>query len=265
MKNSTKFKFLGSADSVGIPVHNCSCDICKEYRKEKKENLASCAYIEIDNEIILIDAGHDNLASVFNHKIIAGIFLTHFHADHCLGLLRLRHSSSRIDCFHPKDKEGFADLFKHKHSINYIENNVFETIIVKGISFTPIPLLHSKNTTGYLIEYNSMCIAYLSDCAGINTKSMDFLKSKVLDYVFIDACYDERKNKGNHLNYEQAETILDELKAKKSFLIHASHKSLNYILKEKIILKYPYIEGNFEINLITLNKNSRNSEKCRNS
>ncbi|MEA3451509.1 MAG: hypothetical protein U9Q83_06350 [Bacteroidota bacterium] len=34
--------------------------------------------------------------------------LTHFHPDHALGLLRLRYSSDKIDCYHPKDKNGLC-------------------------------------------------------------------------------------------------------------------------------------------------------------
>lgn len=31
-------KFLGTADSAGIPVHNCTCTICKDFRKKSKIN-----------------------------------------------------------------------------------------------------------------------------------------------------------------------------------------------------------------------------------
>ena len=103
-----KITFLGTADSAGIPVHNCLCEVCGSYRKDKKANLSTCAYIEIDNSIILLDAGHENISNIFDSKKIEAVFLTHFHADHCLGLLRLRHSFDTIKCFHPQDKNGFS-------------------------------------------------------------------------------------------------------------------------------------------------------------
>ena len=251
MKNISKLKFLGSSDSAGIPVHNCTCTICTEYRHKKKTNLASCAYIEINNEIILIDAGHENISNIFDGKKITAVLLTHFHADHCLGLLRLRHSAQNIICIHPKDKEGFSDLYKHKYSLTFIENTPFEKSRLKDIFFTAIPLKHSKNTTGYLIEYKKTKLAYLSDCFALGKESMNFLKQQSLDYIFIDACYDERKEKGNHLNYKQAEKILDDLGAKKSFLIHGSHETLNYIQENNIKLKYTYVKENFEVNFPT--------------
>ncbi len=241
-----KLSFLGSANSAGIPVHNCTCEACSLYKKNKELNLATCAYLSIDEEIILLDAGHDNISDIFNEKKILAVFLTHFHADHCLGLLRLRHSKNKILCYHPKDKDGFSDLFKHKHNIEYSELNNKESVLIKNINFTALNLEHSKNTNGYLIQTKNIKIAYLTDCYTIKKDLIQFLKEKSLDYVFIDACYDERTKKGNHLNYLQASDILDEIKAKQSYLMHISHTTLEYILKNNIKLKYNYLKNNQE-------------------
>ncbi len=236
-----KLDFLGTADSGGIPIHNCTCLICEEYRKNNKINLATSAYITCENgEIILIDAGIENISSIFDNKKIKAILLTHFHPDHTLGLLRLRYSADKIDCYHPKDEKGFADLFKHTKAINYIQNSAFNPIKLNELTFTPIPLQHSKNTTGYLIEDKNKTIAYLTDCAGISDESMDFLLSKKIDECFIDAGLAPNFNNGNHLNYEEAIKLLDKINAKKSHLIHASHHTLSYLKSNNIKLKYDF-------------------------
>lgn len=237
-----ELKFLGTADSGGIPSHNCKCQICNEYRQNKVIELATSAYITCENgEIILLDAGIENLATLFDGKKIKAIFLTHFHPDHALGLLRLRYSSDTIDCYHPKDSNGFADLFKHTKAITYIENTPFQSVEVNDIKFTPIPLEHSKNTTGYLIESETKIIAYLTDCAGINGKSMSFLKSFAIDICYIDACLAPNFSNGNHFNYEEATCVLNEIGAKNSFFIHKSHYTLEYIRQNDIKLKYKYM------------------------
>ncbi len=244
-----KLTFLGTADSAGIPVHNCNCIVCNDFRAKERINLSTNAYIQYDNKIILLDAGVENISNFFDRKTIRAVVLTHFHADHCLGLLRLRYSKDVIKCFHPKDNLGFSDLFKHKHSIEYKEIDNFEEFVIDEIKFTSIPLKHSKNTLGYLIETPTKKIAYLTDCSSIESSSMEFLKSKDLDLTFIDACYDERKSKGNHLNYLQASNILDEIETKKGFLMHISHTTKEYILENDINLKYSYVEENNSFSL----------------
>ncbi|QDF28897.1 MBL fold metallo-hydrolase [Halarcobacter anaerophilus] len=239
-----KLKFLGSADSAGIPVHNCNCIVCEKYREEKRVNLSTCAYLELNKKVILLDAGIDSISNIFDKKRISAVFLTHFHADHCMGLLRLRYSKDRINCYHPKDEYGFSDLFKHKHSIVYTPLEDFQEIIIEGISFTALPLKHSKNCYGYFIKSKTVQLAYLTDCFEIPQKTLEFLSSKKLDAVFIDACYDESIKKGNHLNYLQATKILDKFDAKQKYLMHTSHTTKEYIEKNKISLKYRYIKGN---------------------
>ncbi len=125
--------------------------------------------------------------------------------------------------------------------MNYIQNTPFKEILVNGIKFIPIPLIHSKNCTGYLIQSQDETIAYLTDCADIDDTSMNFLKSFSIDRCYLDACFALNYDNGNHLNYEEATIILDKINAKKSYFIHCNHYTLEYIRTNKVSLKYKYI------------------------
>lgn len=116
------------------------------------------------------------------------------------------------------------------------------------MTITPVPLIHSKNTTGYVIQTPKATFGYLTDCGGIEKEYLEFLQSIEFDHVFIDGCFVPPK-KGNHLNYQEATEILDSLKCKNGYFIHQGHDNLEYILKNNPKLKYQYIESGFSIKI----------------
>lgn len=243
-----KFEFLGTSDTGGIPLHNCSCVICQEARKKQESNRSTCAYLELeDGSIVLFDAGYDLLSDKFNTKQIRAVFLTHFHADHALGLIRLRKSESTIECFTPEDTQGFGDLFVHKDSIVYTPMEAFETRIMETFSVTAIPLVHSKPTWGYVLRTKDKCLAYLTDCASIPETSLTYLQEACIDYLFLDACYEPNYASTKHLNWKSATAYIEKIGAKEGFLIHASCKTLLPLRLSGQRLKYPYIGKGFTV------------------
>lgn len=245
-----KLHFLGTSDSAGMPVSHCECEACKYYLSKNTENLSTCAYLELKDGVILLDAGFEGLATLMRNKNIKACFLTHFHPDHALGLLRLRYSMQKITCYCPDDKQGFADLFKHPISIKYKTLKPYQSISLCDIKFTAISLLHSKTTNGYIIETKNSKFAYLTDCGGIEQNELEFLKNSQLNSVFIDACFDERFQNKNHLNYTEATKILDYIHPQKGYFLHQSHQTKSYIMQNNIKTKYPYVKENESFSFI---------------
>lgn len=242
-----KFEFLGTSDTGGIPLHNCVCEICEEARKSGVSNRSTSAYLELDDgSVILFDAGYDLLCERFNTTKIRAVFLTHFHADHCLGLIRLRKSASQICCYIPADTNGFGDLFTHKDSIEYVVLEPFDEVVMEGVKITAVPLLHSKPTLGYMLTCKNV-VAYLTDCASIPETSLSFLQAHDIDHLFLDACYEPNYASTKHLNWESASEIIDEISPKNGYLIHASCKTLLPLKKSGKSLKYPYIPNGFSV------------------
>jgi phosphoribosyl 1,2-cyclic phosphate phosphodiesterase len=241
-----KLKFIGTSDTAGIPVYSCNCAACQFYRKEKRFNSPTCAYIELDNGVIFIDSGSDEFIKIRESKKQFAQFITHFHGDHAYGLLRLRHSAEDIPCYHPKDDKGFADVLERPHGFKFCENRPFESLHVRGLEFTPIPLIHSRSTHGYMIKSQNKKIAYLTDCSALPEESLKFLQKQNLNAVFIDASYDTDYNEGKHLDFKKAIEIIDMIGSGEGFLIHQSHYSLSYVMNNKLRLKYRYISEGFE-------------------
>ena len=243
-----KFEFLGTADTGGIPLHRCSCVICERARVKGVSNRSTSAYLELDDgSVILFDAGYDLLCEKFNTTKIRAVFLTHFHADHCLGLIRLRKSVDAITCYMPNDVEGYGDLLLHKDSIEYKVLEPFDSIEIEGVKIVAVPLLHSKLTHGYVIFTCKGVVAYLTDCESIPEASLAYLKAQSIDHLFLDAAYTPWFESKKHLNWESAGEYIEAIKPKNGYLIHASCKTLLPLHVKKIRLKYPYIEKGFLI------------------
>ena len=183
----------------------------------------------------------------FNTTKIRAVFLTHFHADHCLGLIRLRKSVDSISCYIPNDLEGYGDLLLHKDSLEYNVLEPFDSIEIEGVKIVAVPLLHSKRTHGYVVFTCKGVVAYLTDCESIPPASLAYLKAQKIDHLFLDAAYTPWFESKKHLNWESAGEYIEAIKPQKGYLIHASCKTLLPLHVNEIRLKYPYIKKGFSI------------------
>jgi len=131
----------------------------------------SSQVLEIDNELIIIDAGEGMQIQLrkYKHKFnkIKYIFISHLHGDHFFGLigflstLRLLGREKELHIFAPKGLKEIIDLqFKITHTdINYplffheLTSENSELILeTEKFSVNTIPLKHRVYTNGYIFK-----------------------------------------------------------------------------------------------------------------
>ena len=220
-----RLTLLGTGNAAGIPLFGCDCLLCEKARKNRMFSRGpTSALLEIDNKKYLIDAGTMDITDKFADQKLDGIFLTHFHPDHVQGLFHLRWGKGDdIPVYCPPDSTGCADLYKNPGILNFNTQKKFEAFSIDSMKITPLPLIHSKVTFGYLFECNNQRIAYLTDTKGLPPKTAIFLKDKSLDLLVIDTSHAPSVDDSNHNNLDDSLGIHKQLIPLRTVITHISH------------------------------------------
>jgi len=220
-----RLTLIGSGNAAGIPLFGCDCRLCLKANKNKSVRRGpASATLEINNKKYLIDAGALDIVDRFYMKNLDGIFLTHFHPDHVQGLFNLRWGKGgKIPVYCPPDSLGCADLYKNPGLLKFNFGKKFEKYSIGNLNITPVPLIHSKMTFGYVFESDNRCIAYLTDTKGLPGKTSLFLESKNIDFLIIDTSHAPDVEDANHNNFNDSLKIHELLKPTRTVLTHISH------------------------------------------
>jgi phosphoribosyl 1,2-cyclic phosphate phosphodiesterase len=216
---------LGTGNAAGMPLYGCQCDQCLIASTNRKLQRTPCsALLKVDHQQFLLDAGQVNLAQRYPARSLAGIFLTHFHPDHVQGLFHLRWGTGiTIPVFTPPDTEGCADLYEHPGILVFKPLRKFESFCLGEMQVTPLPLIHSKLTFGYLFERKGRCIAYLTDTKRLPPRTQAYLTDRMLDLVVIDCSYVPGNEMPGHNNLDDALDINSQIRPKRMVLTHLGH------------------------------------------
>lgn len=220
-----RLTLLGTGDAAGMPRYGCDCGSCFIARTKPgyRRNTAS-ALLEVDNKRYLIDAGLMDITDRFPAPTLDGIFVTHFHPDHVQGLFHLRWGSGKkIPVFCPTDNSGCADLFKHSGILDFQVLRKYEPMRLGEVIITPLPLIHSKPTLGYLIDYKEQRIAYLVDTKGLPPRVEKLLGEKQLETMVIDTSSPPGVDNRNHNNLVDTLSLHQRIKPRKTIMTHINH------------------------------------------
>ena len=222
-----RLSLLGTGSAAQVPVYNCGCAACQRARTAPQHRRGPCsALIECGAGRWLIDAGLTDLTERFPPGSLSGIIQTHYHADHAQGLLHLRWGRGlRIPVLGPPDPEGLADLYKHPGILDFSRKlKAFEPVSLDGLTVTPLPLMHSKLTYGYVFDDGAQRHAYLTDTVGLPPDTLDYLKPRPLDLLVLDCSYPPMPDAPrNHNDLTRALEIVSSMSIKKTVLTHIGH------------------------------------------
>ena len=245
-----KITFLGTGTSQGIPMIANNDPVCMSDNLKDKR-LRSSVMISWDDNRYIIDCGPDFRQQMLRENIqaINGVLFTHEHSDHTAGIDDLRpytYKMGEVPIYAQKRvleslKVRFSYIFETKNryagapklSANIIDS---ESFMLDGVKVTPLLVMHGNlPITGYRFDD----IAYITD---LKTMSNEEKKKLVnLDTLIVNAL--RITEHPTHLNLEEALSFVDEIKPKRAYFTHISHKlgfheEVEKILPENVFLSY---------------------------
>lgn len=230
-KKQLNITFLGTGTSQGIPMIASTDPVCLS-KDAKDKRLRSSILISWDDVTYTIDCGLDFRQQMLREQVnsLNGVFFTHEHADHIGGLDDLRPFCYKIgEMPIYLQKRTYESLEKRFEYIFTKENrypgapSVIPTIIddqpfeVSGLQVIPIKVFHGSLP---ITAYRFGNFAYLTDVKTI--PEQEKIKLRELDVLVVNALrIDEHPT---HFNLQEALDLVKELKPKKAYFTHISHK-----------------------------------------
>jgi phosphoribosyl 1,2-cyclic phosphate phosphodiesterase len=249
-----KITFLGTGTSQGIPMIANDDPVCLS-NDSKDKRLRSSVMISWDDTCYVIDCGPDFRQQMLRENIqaINGVLFTHEHSDHTAGIDDLRPFTYKMGEVPIYAQERVIESLKVRFSYIFETENRYagapklteniidsSSFILSGVDVTPIVVMHGKlPITGYRFGD----VAYITDLKTMSDhekKKLDGLDILIVNALRITA-------HPTHLNLEEALCFVNEIKPKRAYFTHISHKlgfhaEVQKKLPKNVFLSYDGLE-----------------------
>lgn len=249
-KKLLKITFLGTGTSQGIPMIASNDPVCLS-DNPKDKRLRSSILITWDDVSYTVDCGLDFRQQMLREDVqfLNGVFFTHHHADHIGGLDDLRPYCYKIGelpiylneitlkSLEKRFEYIFNPALKYPGAPTVKSNIIYkDKFVVSGLEVIPIEVFHGKLP---ITAYRFQDFAYLTDVKSIEDSEKEKLRN--LHVLVVDAL--RIATHPTHFNLQEALNFVDEIKPKKAYFTHISHKlgfhnEVSKQLPENVYLAY---------------------------
>lgn len=242
--------FLGTGTSQGIPMIANNDPVCLSTDSRDKR-LRSSVMISWNDVNYIIDCGPDFRQQMLREDVqsISGVFFTHEHADHTAGIDDLRpytYQMGEVPIYAQERvlnnlKTRFGYIFETENRYagapklqeNLITGNPFK---LNGVCVKPIEIMHGNLP---ITAYRFGNVAYITDLKTMSACEKEKLQN--LNVLVVNALRIEEHP--THLNLKEALAFVKEIKPKKAYFSHISHKlgfhaEVEKLLPENVYLSY---------------------------
>ena len=231
IKKQLTITFLGTGTSQGIPMITSNHPVCLS-KNLKDKRLRSSIIVAWDDVSYTVDCGLDFRQQMLRENVqsLDGVFFTHEHADHIGGLDDLRPFCYKIGempiYLNQRTLESLERRFEYIFSLenkypgapsvlpNVVDKNSF---VVNGLPVTPIEVFHGNLP---ITAYRFGDVAYLTDVKSVSEEEKQKLQN--LDVLIVNALRIEKHP--THFNLEEALEFVADIRPKKAFFTHISHR-----------------------------------------
>jgi phosphoribosyl 1,2-cyclic phosphate phosphodiesterase len=221
--------FLGTGAACGVPSFYCGCAACEEARREPRAKRDCAGLLITGTQRTLIDAPPELRRQLVRERTegVDYVLLTHEHFDHVGGLPQLEFYV-RLKTKTPLPLyAGAKTLASLERQFSFMFDvldphplEAFESVELDGVSYTPLPAAHGKETFGFLIETAHTRVAYFPDTGPLPQPTRDHLKNAgQLDAFIIDATFNGNNwMPREHHSTDEAVALIRELGVRRGYL-----------------------------------------------
>jgi len=241
-----RLTFLGTGTSFGVPVVGCTCGTCTS-ADPRDARTRNGALLELPGGRLLVDTPPELRLQLLREGVdrVDAVWLTHPHADHLHGVDDLRVFTTRLRMSlpahvseeHLEEVQGrFPYIFSPfepppgttKPLIHLVPFRAGEPVEILGASLTPVALPHGPmRTFGFRVGE----LGYVTDAKSLPPEALYALEG--VEVLVLNALWWGNPHP-THLNVEEAVEVARAVGARRTFLVHLTHRVLHRELESRL-------------------------------